>query len=182
MALDLLDGAVARKLGVSSNFGKHFDTVADLISFGAAPAFLVGALNGFSPLSVGLGILYLTATCIRLYDYGKSKDKTPAGFFRGMPSPAGAWLVVASVLFGQPEISLAVLLFASILMCLFRIKWIHFNRALPNMRPAELLAALIIAAGLAFSSPAGGLAAGPILVYVFCPFWRKPGGGSNSNE
>jgi phosphatidylserine synthase len=174
MAFDLIDGAAARKLGVTSSFGKYFDTTADFISFGAAPAFLVAALNGFSGLSVGLGALYVIATCVRLYDYGRSKEKTPAGFFRGMPSPAGAWLVVASVLFGQPGICLAALVSASFLMCLFSINWVHFSRALPNLRPAELTAAVIIAAGLASVNPYGGIAAGPILVYVFTPFWRKP--------
>ncbi len=173
MALDLMDGAAARRFGVTSNFGKNFDTVADLLSFGAAPAFLVAALNGFSPLSIGLGGLYLSATCVRLYDYGRSKGTVPAGFFRGMPSPAGAWLVVASVLFEQPDICLAALVCASLLMCLFQIKWIHFSKALPNMRPLELIAAAIIAGGLAFLSPSGALALGPILVYIFSPFWRK---------
>ena len=68
MAFDVIDGAEARKLGVTSNFGKYFDTVADLVSFGVGPAFLVAAVSDFSPLSISLGALYFIATCIRLYD------------------------------------------------------------------------------------------------------------------
>ncbi|MDP2105367.1 MAG: CDP-alcohol phosphatidyltransferase family protein, partial [Desulfobulbaceae bacterium] len=99
MIFDLIDGAVARRLGVSSSFGKQFDTIADMISFGLAPAIMVNAKIGWTPLSMTLGGLYVIATLFRLYDYSRSKDKTPSGFFRGLPSPAGAWLVIGSILF-----------------------------------------------------------------------------------
>ena len=174
MAFDLIDGAVARKLGVSSNFGKYFDTFADLVSFGVGPAFLVVALNNFSPLSMGMGGLYFVATCIRLYDYGRSKDKTPAGFFRGLPSPAAAWLVVSMVLLGQPAVCLLGLILAAILMCLFHINWIHFNQVLGNMTFYEISAAVTIALMMGFIALPGGLTTGPIMVYVFAPIWRKP--------
>lgn len=174
MAFDLMDGAVARKLGVTSIFGKYFDTFADLISFGVGPAFLVTALNNFSPVSMGIGGLYFIATCIRLYDYGRSKDKTPVGFFRGLPSPAGAWLVVSMVLLGRPVVSLFSLILAAILMCLFRVKWIHFNQVYRNMTFLEIFASLVIGLMMGFSNLPGGLATGPIMVYVFAPIWRKP--------
>ena len=174
MAFDLIDGIVARKLGVSSNFGKYFDTFADLISFGVGPAFLVAALNNFSPFSMGIGALYFIATCIRLYDYGRSKDKTPAGFFRGLPSPAGAWLVVSMVLLGQPVVCLLGLMLAAILMCLFHINWIHFNQVLWNMTFLEISAAVVIGLMMGFIALPEGLTTGPIMVYVFAPIWRKP--------
>jgi phosphatidylglycerophosphate synthase len=92
MACDLLDGAIARKLGVGSNFGQYFDTVADLVSFGAGPAFLVAAVDDFSTLSVALGAVYFTATCIRLVDYGRARNRTPAGFSGGFPvRPGPGW-------------------------------------------------------------------------------------------
>jgi CDP-diacylglycerol--serine O-phosphatidyltransferase len=174
MAFDIIDGAVARKLGVTSKFGKYFDTAADLVSFGVSPAFLVAAVNDFSPLSIGLGALYFIATCIRLYDYGRSKDRTPAGFFRGVPSPAGAWLVVSSVLLGKPVICLLVLVIAALLMCLFKTHWIHFGRAISNMTVFEIVAALVIGGGLAYAFTPLGAAAGPIVVYLFSPAWRRP--------
>ncbi len=174
MAFDLIDGAVARKLRVTSNFGKYFDTFADLISFGAGPAFLVAAHNNFSPLSMGMGGLYFIATCIRLYDYGRSKDKTPPGFFRGLPSPAGAWLVVSMVLLNQPIVSLLGLMLAAILMCLFHINWIHFNQVLRNMTFLEIFAAAAIGLIIGFFALPEGLTTGPIMVYVFAPIWRKP--------
>ena len=173
MAFDLIDGAVARKLGVTSKFGKYFDTVADLVSFGVAPAILVAAVNDFSSPSIGLGALYFIATCIRLYDYGRARDTTPAGFFRGLPSPAGAWLVVSSVLLGKPDLCLLVLVIAALLMCLFKINWIHFGRALRNMTASEIVAALVLGGGLAYAFTPLAAVAGPIVVYLFSPIWRR---------
>lgn len=175
MVFDLIDGAVARKLGVSSKFGGHFDTIADMISFGLAPAVLIISIAGWSPLSVCLGVLYFCATIIRLRDYGRSKDITPSGFFRGLPSPAGAWLVVASALFPHPTLGLISMVISAGLMCSFKVNWIHFNRALPNMSFKEILGTLVIGISLAiFSSSPATISAGPIIVYVFSPAWRKP--------
>lgn len=175
MIFDLIDGAVARKLGVSSSFGKQFDTIADMISFGLAPAIMVNAKAGWTPLSIAFGVVYVVATLFRLYDYGRSKDKTPTGFFRGLPSPAGAWLVIGSILFPPLAISLTVLIVASILMCSFSINWIHFNQVFNCMYPSEILGALVIGLALSFlaKTPATFFA-GPIIVYAFSPAWRKP--------
>lgn len=175
MLFDLGDGAVARKLGVSSAFGKQFDTIADMVSFGLAPAVLAVAVNDWQLLPMLLGIGYLGATIFRLYDYGRSKEITPPGFFRGLPSPAGAWLVVASTLFPWPWLCLLTMVGAAFLMCLFRVNWIHFNRIVFSMTLYELAACLGLGMllALAISTPSV-FAAGPILVYVFSPKWRKP--------
>lgn len=174
MFFDLIDGAAARKLGVSSRFGGQFDTIADMISFGLAPAALVIAFAGVTPLSYGLGVLYFIATMYRLYDYGRSKNITPKGFFRGMPSPAGAWLVVASVFFVLPWLSLAALVASAILMCSFRLNWIHFNKILTTMTMTEMAACISLGLLFAFLAQPAAFSAGPIVVYMFSPCWRKP--------
>jgi len=175
MIFDLSDGAVARRLGVSSKFGKQFDTIADMVSFGLAPAVMVCATGRWSPLALGLGAFYVIATLVRLYDYGRSKDRTPHGFFRGLPSPAAAWLVIGSVLFPIPGLSLLILILAAVLMCSFRINWIHFNQVISTMCTAEITASLSMGLLLALTTrnPAT-LFAGPIIIYVFSPIWRKP--------
>lgn len=179
MVFDLCDGAVARRLGVSSTFGKQFDTIADMVSFGLAPAVMVNAKVGWSPVAMGLGAFYVIATLIRLYDYGRSKDRTPPGFFRGLPSPAAAWVVVGSILFPSPGLSLVLLVAAAILMCSFRINWIHFNRVICAMYPGEILALLGLGGlfAIATHNPATFFA-GPITVYLFSPLWRKPAQGA----
>lgn len=175
MLFDLSDGAAARKLGVSCTFGKQFDTVADMVSFGLAPAVMVWSTAGRSNLALGLSIFYVVATLVRLYDYGRSKDRTPHGFFRGLPSPAGAWLVIVSVLFASPGLSLLILAVAAVLMCSFFINWIHFNQIISTIRSVEVVASLGIGLLLVIvtRNPATCLA-GMIIVYVFSPVWRKP--------
>ncbi|MDD5758320.1 MAG: CDP-alcohol phosphatidyltransferase family protein [Desulfobulbaceae bacterium] len=175
MFFDLSDGAVARKLGVSSTFGKQFDTIADMVSFGLAPAVIVCSTAGWSILPMSLGAFYVAATLFRLYDYGRSKDRTPKGFFRGLPSPAAAWVVISSVLFPNPSLSLLILVAAAILMCSFRINWIHFNQVIPTIRSSEIIASLTSGLILALAThTAATLFAAPIIVYVFSPIWRKP--------
>jgi phosphatidylserine synthase len=176
MGFDLLDGAVARRLAVSSSFGSLFDTVADMVSFGFVPAVLVASTANWAPPAVAGGVVYFAATCFRLYDYGRSKKSTPRGFFRGVPSPAAAWTVAAGVICLPYPATLAVLLGAALLMCLFRIHWQHFAAVLPTLSVKELGISMLIGMVPAlYVSPLGFLA-GPILVYLFSPLWRKPAG------
>jgi CDP-diacylglycerol--serine O-phosphatidyltransferase len=174
MGFDLADGAVARRLGVTSNFGKYFDSMADVISFGAAPACLVASTAGWTPVGVAIGCVYVIATAVRLYDYGRSRDITPPGFFRGMPSPAAAWMSAAAVLCLPYPGNAVGLLTAALLMCTFKVSWQHFSGALPTLSIAELLISIALGTIPAiFITPLGFLA-GPIVVYAFSPIWRKP--------
>jgi len=174
MGFDLLDGAVARRLEVSSSFGSLFDTVADMVSFGVVPAVLVASTSGWAVLALVGGAVYIGATCYRLYDYGRSKGKTPKGFFRGVPSPAAAWTVAAGVICLPYPATLAVLLGAAMLMCLFRVNWQHFAAIIPTLSVKELGTAMLIGMVPALWVSPLGFLAGPILVYLVCPLWRKP--------
>ena len=98
--LDALDGRIARLTGSESAFGVEFDSLADVISFGLAPAILVYAW-GLSPLGrLGLaaGFLYVSAAAMRLARFniqtGTGLDKR---YFVGMPSPPAAGVVAATV-------------------------------------------------------------------------------------
>jgi CDP-diacylglycerol--serine O-phosphatidyltransferase len=104
-ALDALDGRIARLTGSESPFGVEFDSLADVISFGLAPAILVYAW-GLSPLGrLGLaaGFLYLSAAAMRLARFniqsGTGLDKR---YFVGMPSPPAAGVLAATV-YAYPE-------------------------------------------------------------------------------
>ena len=174
MGFDLTDGAVARRLGVESSFGVYFDTVADLVSFGFAPAVIVAAASNWHYSSLISGILYVTATGFRLYDYGKSKKSTPKGFFRGFPSPAGAWLTSISVLCLPPVGFVCVQLLAAVLMCSFSINWQHFSRALPSLSVLEIILSSLLGLLIALQVHPLTFLAGPIIIYLFSPLWRKP--------
>ena len=100
IVLDMLDGRIARMTGSASDFGVEFDSLADVVSFGIAPAIL--ALSwGFQPLGrYGwlASFLFLTAAAMRLARFniqsGMGGDKR---YFAGMPSPAAAGVIAATV-------------------------------------------------------------------------------------
>jgi CDP-diacylglycerol--serine O-phosphatidyltransferase len=104
IVLDMLDGRIARLTGTASEFGVEFDSLADVISFGVAPAILAFAwgLEPLGHLGWAAGFLYVTAGAMRLARFniqsGAGGDKR---YFVGMPSPAAAG-VIASTVFAYP--------------------------------------------------------------------------------
>src|SRR6266850_6893981 len=105
---DLFDGRVARMGGVESPFGREFDSLADLISFGAAPAFLVHrvVLRDVFPRHPELGwfiaSIYLICGAFRLARFNCLAAQSGTGGgkeFLGFPIPAAAGLVSSLTLF-----------------------------------------------------------------------------------
>jgi CDP-diacylglycerol--serine O-phosphatidyltransferase len=100
IVLDMLDGRIARLTGSASAFGLEFDSLADVISFGIAPAILVFAW-GLAPLGrIGwaAGFLYLTGAAMRLARFNiQSASGGDKRYFVGLPSPAAAALPAATV-------------------------------------------------------------------------------------
>ena len=134
---DLFDGRVARMGGVESPFGREFDSLADLVSFGVAPAFLVqrvvlaDVFGQYQQISWFIASIYLLCGAFRLarfnclaamHNSGANKD------FLGFPIPSAAGLVASLTLliihFNENEKSLgnwnyfiaAVLVFLSMMM------------------------------------------------------------------
>src|SRR5687768_12530285 len=100
---DTFDGLVARSLGATSEFGKEYDSLADVVTFGAAPAVLVYAwgLHEFERLGGGIAFLFLAAVSLRLARFNVQTGKVDYRYFVGLPSPAGA-LTLASMIFYAP--------------------------------------------------------------------------------
>ncbi|HEX8172614.1 MAG TPA: CDP-diacylglycerol--serine O-phosphatidyltransferase [Thermoanaerobaculia bacterium] len=100
---DTFDGLIARALGATSDFGKEYDSLADVVTFGAAPAVLVYAwgLHVFERLGGGIAFLFLAAVSLRLARFNVMTGKTDYRYFVGLPSPAGA-LTLASMIFYAP--------------------------------------------------------------------------------
>src|SRR5580704_2043004 len=105
---DLLDGRLARMGGVESAFGREFDSLADLISFGAAPAFLVHrvVLHDFFKKNPEIGwfiaSIYLICGALRLARFNCLAAMSGGGGgkeFLGFPIPAAAGLVASLTLF-----------------------------------------------------------------------------------
>lgn len=95
---DMYDGKVARNLNVMSEFGKQLDSLADLISFGVAPALLIyhNILSGYSAVGIFLVILYIVCGAIRLARFNVT---TFTGSFQGLPIPAAGCLLSVGFLF-----------------------------------------------------------------------------------
>ena len=95
---DTFDGLVARQLGATSEFGKEYDSLADVVTFGAAPAVLIYAwgLHSLNNLGAGIAFLFLVAVSLRLARFNVMTGKTDYRYFVGLPSPAGA-LTIASI-------------------------------------------------------------------------------------
>ncbi|HPJ29758.1 MAG TPA: CDP-diacylglycerol--serine O-phosphatidyltransferase [Methanothrix sp.] len=110
MAADGIDGFVARKVG-DGPLGTQIDSLADLLSFGAAPAFLAWTAFG-SGFGV-LGVLYLACGILRLARFNVSPKE---GTFQGLPIPGAGGLVASSVFLNGPELTAFLLISTSLLM------------------------------------------------------------------
>jgi len=116
IVLDMLDGRVARMTGATSEFGLEFDSLADVISFGIAPAVLAFSW-GLQPLGrIGwaASFLFVAAAAVRLARFNIQTGTVDKRFFVGLPSPAAAAVPAATVFaypygFKSPVHSLAVL-------------------------------------------------------------------------
>jgi CDP-diacylglycerol---serine O-phosphatidyltransferase len=102
--LDMLDGRIARMTGAESAFGLQFDSLADVVSFGVAPAIL--SLNwGLQPLGRlgwAVGFMFVAAAAMRLARFNiQSAAGGDKRYFVGMPSPAAA-AVPAATVFAYP--------------------------------------------------------------------------------
>jgi len=99
---DTFDGLLARALDATSEFGKEYDSIADVVTFGAAPAVLVYCW-GLRDLRIGAAIAFtfLVAVSLRLARFNVMSGKTDHRYFVGLPSPAGA-LTIASIIFYAP--------------------------------------------------------------------------------
>ncbi|CAN5803627.1 CDP-diacylglycerol--serine O-phosphatidyltransferase [soil metagenome] len=101
---DLLDGRVARLGGTESPFGREFDSLADIVSFGMAPALLAYqvVLQGFPRAGWLIAFAYLLCGALRLARfncYAMVKTDKPSDEFVGFPIPAAAGLIASLTLF-----------------------------------------------------------------------------------
>lgn len=98
--MDALDGRIARLTGSTSAFGIQLDSLADVISFGMAPAILSFAwgLHELGRWGWAIGFLFVAAAALRLARFNIQTTAAPdKRYFAGMPSPAAAAVPAATV-------------------------------------------------------------------------------------
>lgn len=108
MVMDILDGKVARLTRTTTQFGVEFDSLADVVSFGVAPAILMYSWalaqlweisSGAGRIGAGAAFLYVLCAALRLARFNVLTGTTDRRYFIGLPSPGGAGAVAAMVLF-----------------------------------------------------------------------------------
>ena len=184
--LDAADGFVARLVGASSRFGFELDSLSDLISFGAAPAYLVYKF-GLEDLGMVQGVFFssllVVGSGIRLARFNTAMTSGSKGSYCGLPTPAQALAVVGFVLWmdGEdvllPQYLHAFLSGLTVFLALLMVSRIRYN-ALPEptlelVREKPLQAALyplVITALLIYQAKALFLA---MLLYILLGLIRS---------
>jgi CDP-diacylglycerol--serine O-phosphatidyltransferase len=101
MIMDSLDGRVARMTGTQTAFGAELDSLADMVSFGAAPALIVyeWGLRTLPSNRLAMAVAFVYAACaaLRLARFNVQIGTIDKRFFNGLPSPAAAAIVAGFV-------------------------------------------------------------------------------------
>ncbi len=99
MVLDGLDGRIARMTRTQSEFGADYDSLSDMVSFGAAPALVmyVWALKDLGTLGWIPAFVYCAAAAVRLARFNTNIEIVDKRYFQGLPSPAAAALVAGFI-------------------------------------------------------------------------------------
>lgn len=179
--IDGLDGRLARLLKATSRFGAEFDSLADFLCFGVAPALIIyqwslepwGAIGFLPPL------MFAAAMALRLARFNAALESAPPSafaynFFTGVPAPAGAGLALFPLFLGleadklrwdwlreatgYPLFTGAILTGAAIL-CVSTLPVFSFkNFKIPASNQLPLLLGVVIFAAILFADPYGAFA------------------------
>lgn len=145
MIFDALDGRIARLTKTTSAFGMQYDSLADIITFGMAPAFLAYAwvLKPFGRLGWMAAFLFLLCAALRLARFNVAKPDISGLHFTGLPSP-GAAVVVASLVIAFEDLFAArinpfimvIVIYALAFLMVSNIKYPAFRKINFNKRVA----------------------------------------------
>jgi CDP-diacylglycerol--serine O-phosphatidyltransferase len=163
MIFDFLDGWVARLTRTQSEFGAEYDSLADVVAFGVAPALVMyeWALRPLDRVGWIAAFAYCAATALRLARFNVNIDVVDKRFFQGMPSPSAAALLAGLVwVVDDLELERAdwlhwlaciLTLFAAVTMVsnvpFFSLKGVNLRRSVPFwVMLAVVLAVMVISA------------------------------------
>ena len=183
--MDGLDGKVARLTNTASEFGIQYDSLADLVAFGVAPAFTswMWVLEGYGKLGIGVAFLYVACTALRLARFNVCVTTVSKKFFVGLPCPAAGCAVAMFILFSSylpswleartPFLGLVVTFVMALLM-VSRVRYFSFKEygflkthAFSSMISALLVFVLILSQPVVFGFLY--LLSGPIYTYIILP-------------
>ena len=108
--LDALDGRIARLIKGTTDFGKELDSLTDFVSFGIAPAFILyfWELKNYGKIGWAITLIFSVCCVLRLARFNLTKISEDAewkqNYFEGVPSPAGAGLVLLPLVYELSEL------------------------------------------------------------------------------
>jgi CDP-diacylglycerol--serine O-phosphatidyltransferase len=192
-AIDGLDGRLARLLKATSRFGAEFDSLADFLCFGVAPAFTMYIWSlqraggfGYTPC-----LMFAVCMALRLARFNASLDGAPKpayayNFFTGVPAPAGAGLALFPLFLGLEAQSLgwswmmtlaqyplfcAMVLAGTALLLVSTLPvWSFKNFKIPSEFVLPLLLGTGIYAAVLVADPWAAFAAGGVIYLCMLPF------------
>ncbi len=191
--IDGLDGRIARLLKATSRFGAEFDSLADFLCFGVAPAFVLYLWSlqvargfGFMPC-----LMFAVCMALRLARFNAAIDGGPrpayqSNFFTGVPAPAGALLALFPLFVGlearsldlplleatfrHPLVSAAVLMGTAFLLVSTLPVWSFKHFHIPSHGVLWLLLGTGLYAALLVADPWAAFAAAGVLYVGMLPF------------
>jgi len=137
IVFDGLDGRVARLTKTTSKFGVQYDSLADIISFGMAPAFMVFAwkLMPFGRVGWMAAFLFLICGALRLARFNTMESEDSSGSFNGLPIPGAAAVVASIVILSEerifshfPPVFLVIVVYALAFLMVSNIKYPAFKK------------------------------------------------------
>lgn len=196
---DMLDGRIARLTGTTSEFGAQLDSLADVVSFGVAPA-IIAYQWGLATLhkSFLAAFFFVMCAAIRLARFNVQRKVVDGRYFVGLPSPAAAGFVISIVYF-HPEpltdrvgaaLTMTLLVVGAFLMVSTLRYWSFKTFDLKSRRSYFAMVGIAALLALVATEPAWALlawacgytASGPV-AYLMGLLRRKgDGGGATSKE
>ena len=103
MLLDGVDGRVARMTNTQSDFGAEFDSLADMVSFGLAPALIIylWSLSSLGKIGWLVSFVYVACGALRLARFNTQAEHSDKNYFQGLASPAAAAIVAGLIWNGE---------------------------------------------------------------------------------
>lgn len=155
--LDGLDGRIARLTNTTSHFGVEYDSLADVIAFGVAPAILAfeWALKPFGRLGWLAAFMFVICGALRLARFNVQKSNEDVSHFNGLPIPAAAFFIAALILFvesweGSLEVRSVLIIVMIYTLSFLMVSTLHFfsfkKFDIRNRKPFNLLLSLILIA------------------------------------
>ena len=176
-AFDFLDGKVARLSGATSKFGVQYDSLADLVSFGIAPALLAfsWALRPYGKFGWLAAFLFVVCGALRLARFNVQSTSGEVKYFKGLPIPMAAMMIALTILLyirlietdWVKDIVILVMIYVLAFLMVSNIRYFSFKELdLAKRKPFSIFIFVILSMIVIVMEPVIVLF-GFVLLYVF---------------